>query len=80
MYHYCVIGLVYLLIPHLLKNFIRAEHTPGIGSQKIEDIKFNWRQFNLFPVHYNLVVILVDNQSLDGDLILSRRADIALRV
>ena len=70
MYHDRVVGLINLLIPHTFKNLIRAEYLTRIGSQKIQDVKFNGGELNLLIIHHHLVIVLVDDHSLDGDLII----------
>ena len=67
MYHDRVVGLIYLFVPHLLEYLIRAEHAARIGRQKIEDIEFDGRQLDLFPVNGHFMVVFVDNQSADGN-------------
>ena len=70
MYHYRVVGFIYLLIPNTLKDLIRTEYLSGIGCQKVQNIKFNGSELNLLIIHHHLVIVLVDDHSLDGDLII----------
>ena len=80
MYHNGVVGLIDLLVPDLLKDLIRAEHLARIGSQEIQDVKFNRGQLDFFIVHRYFMIVFVDRKATDADLILHGLMYIAVRV
>ena len=80
MYHDGIVCLVYFFVPHLLKDFIRAEHAARIRREKVQDIELDRSQLDLLPVHDDLVVVFVDRESADRDLVLCRLSGIAVRV
>ena len=80
MYHNGVVCLVHLLIPDLLKDFIRAEHLARVGGQKIKDVKLDRGQLDFFIVHRHLVVVFIDRKASDADLVLYGLMHIAVRV
>ena len=80
MYHNSVVGFIDLLIPDLLKDFIRAEHLARVGGQKIKDVKLDRGQLDFFIVHRHLVVVFIDRKASDADLVLYGLMHIAVRV
>ena len=80
MYHNGVVGLIDLLVPDLLKDLIRAEHLARIGSQEIQDVKFNRGQLDFFIVHRYFMIVFIDRKATDADLILHGLMYIAVRV
>ena len=81
MYHNGVVGLIDLLIPDLLKDFIRAEHLARVGGQKIKDVKLDrGSASDFFIVHRHLVIVFIDRKASDADLVLYGLMHIAVRV
>ena len=64
--------LVYFFVPHLLKDFIRAEHAARIRREKVQDIELDQSQLDLLPYTMTLWFVFVDRESADRDLVLCR--------
>ena len=61
MYHYGIVGFIYLLIPHSFKYIVCREYFSGIACKQIQNIKLNRRKLYFITVYYDLVVFLIDN-------------------